>query len=98
MNTEKFTEKLIIFNYFLNKKKMKNIELYKYFSEKIKKYNSENEEKIWYEVHSSFDLKWEWKVRIDIYSSRDMTELREIFLSLGFIFSLKIFKKYPKFS
>jgi hypothetical protein len=35
---------------------MKNIELYKYFSEKIKKYNSENEEKIGIEKHSNFEF------------------------------------------
>ena len=76
---------------------MKNIELYKYFSEKIKKYNSENEEKIGIEKHSNFEFYYsQWSLRVDIYTSLDEDVLENIFKKMNLNFELKIFKKYPK--
>ncbi len=76
---------------------MKNIELYKYFSEKIKKYNSENEEKIGIEKHSNFEFYYsQWSLRVDIYTSLDKDVLENIFKKMNLNFELKIFKKYPK--
>lgn len=76
---------------------MKNIELYKYFSEKIKKYNSENEEKIGIEKHSNFEFYYsQWSIRVDIYTSLEEDVLENIFKNMNLDFELKIFKKYPK--
>ena len=76
---------------------MKNIELYKYFSEKIKKYNSENEEKIGIEKHSNFEFYYsQWSIRVDIYASLEEDVLENIFKNMNLDFELKIFKKYPK--
>lgn len=76
---------------------MKNIELYKYFSEKIKKYNSENEEKIGIEKHSNFEFYYsQLSIRVDIYTSLDEDILENIFKKMNLNFELKIFKKYPK--
>ena len=76
---------------------MKNIELYKYFSEKIKKYNSENEEKIGIEKHSNFEFYYSQRsIRVDIYASLEEDVLENIFKNMNLDFELKIFKKYPK--
>ncbi len=76
---------------------MKNIELYKYFSEKIKKYNSENEEKIGIEKHSNFEFYYSQRsIRVDIYASLEEDVLENIFKNMNLNFELKIFKKYPK--
>lgn len=76
---------------------MNNIELYKYFSEKIKKYNSKNEEKIGIEKHSNFEFYYsQWSIRVDIYTSLEEDVLENIFKNMNLDFELKIFKKYPK--